>query len=336
MKWEKSVVVSIVQDSNVGVAVRKAINLLGGIKKFVHPGDRVVIKPNLVFAMRPYTGFTTDPIVVRAIVEQCQRINPSEVVIAEGSGGIDTPIAFLSCGYTEHLGDYGIKFVDLNTTPSTRVEVPNGIGVKELDIPNLILECDALINVPKLKLYRQIPGQRDWSSLAVKNLLGVVPGKGEYSSSRPEGIAVECSREFWKPEGAYFHPVYRKWWRPGGQRKQIHTTLAQGLVDVNTVIKPALNIMDAFIVSDDVNMTTTKAEKPFALNAILASQDPLALDCIATKISGINPFDILYLKHAADRGIGQSDYDKIHVRGTPLESIISTWKTALNRGRKSA
>ena len=63
-------------------------------------------------------------------------------------------------------------------------------------------------------------------------------------------------------------------------------------------------------------MTTTKAEPPFELNTIFASRDPLALDCIATKISGIDPFDTLYLKRAAEEGIGESDYKKIQVNGS--------------------
>jgi uncharacterized protein (DUF362 family) len=329
MKGEKKVEVSIVQDAEVEVAVRKAIDLLGGIENFVKPQDKVVIKPNLVFALRPFTGFTTDPTVIQAIVKLCQQVNPLEVVIAEGSGGIDTSIAFLSCGYTEYLRDYDVRFVDLNTAPTTKVKVPEGVSVTKLDIPDIILESDALINVPKLKLYRRIPNQRDWASLAVKNLLGAIPGKGAYSSTRPSGMTVECSQEFWTLDGDYYHPVYRQWWRPQGERKRIHANLAQGLVDVNKVIKPALNLIDAFVVSDDINMTTTKAEKPFALNTILACQDPVALDFVATKISGINPSDTLYLKCAAERGIGESDYDMIQLLGTPLKKIIRAWDAAL-------
>ncbi|MFW9986777.1 MAG: DUF362 domain-containing protein, partial [Candidatus Odinarchaeota archaeon] len=150
--------------------------------------------------------------------------------------------------------------------------------------------------------------------------------KGEYSDTRPAEFPIECSPEFYSPEGKLFHPNYRQWWSPTGERKRIHGNLAHGLVDINKVIKPALNVLDAFIVSDDINMTTTKAESPFELNTILASRDPLALDCIAAKISGINPFDTLYLKHAAESGIGESDYNKIQVKGTALKTIIETWK----------
>ncbi|MDH5794843.1 MAG: DUF362 domain-containing protein, partial [Candidatus Bathyarchaeota archaeon] len=92
---------SVVQNGDVGLAVQEAISLVGGIESFVRPHDKVIIKPNLVFALPSDTGFTTDPRVVQAIVELCRRVNPSEVTIAEGSGGADTKMAFERCGYLE-------------------------------------------------------------------------------------------------------------------------------------------------------------------------------------------------------------------------------------------
>ncbi|MHA2361263.1 MAG: DUF362 domain-containing protein, partial [Candidatus Thorarchaeota archaeon] len=241
--------VSIVQNDSIRIAVQDAIKLLGGIESFVHPQDKVVIKPNLVFGLPPFTGFTTDPPIVQAIIELCQSMNPSEVTIAEGSGGIDTNLAFRIGGYTELAKRYDVKLVDLNESPTTMVTVPNGQSVQELHVPRIILECDVLINVPKLKLYTRVPGREDWASLAVKNLLGAFPGKGEYSQTRPSGFSAPLSREFLTSEGKYFHPTYRQWWSPRGEKKRIHTNLAQGLVDVNMVIKPALNVIDAIIVS---------------------------------------------------------------------------------------
>lgn len=326
VKHETMTIVSIVKHDNIRFAVRRAIQLLGGIKAFVQPRDKVVIKPNLVFGLPPFTGFTTDYPIVEAIIELCQQMNPSEVLIAEGSGGIETKLAFRTGGYSELAKKYNVKLVDLNKSPTRRVIIPDGKAVQELLVPILILDSDVLINVPKLKLYKRVPGQRDWASLAVKNLLGTIPGKGKYSDRRPDEFPIECSPEFYFPEGKLFHPDYRQWWSPRGERKRIHRNLVEGLVDINKVIKPALNVLDAFMVSDDINMTTTKAKPPFELCTILASRDPLALDCIAVKISGIDPFDTLYLKHAAERGIGESDYNKIQVKGTALKTIIETWK----------
>ncbi|MFW9968280.1 MAG: DUF362 domain-containing protein [Candidatus Thorarchaeota archaeon] len=323
--------VAIAQNKNIRSAVYDAIHHLGGIESIVHPQDRVVIKPNLVFGLPPFTGFTTDPPVVQAIVQLCQSMNPSEIVIAEGSGGIDTELAFRISGYTELAESYGVKLVDLNESPSMKVEVPDGQCVHELHVPQVILECDVLINVPKLKLYRRIPGRSDWMSLAVKNLLGALPGRGEYSTTRPSGFSVEMSREFWTTEGKYFHPAYQQWWSPSGEKKRIHRNLAQGLADVNLVIQPKLNLIDGIIVSKDVNMTHTKGETPFELNTVLASRDPLALDCVAARIAGLSPFEMEYLRHAAERGIGESDSNKIQLHGTALEKIIETWQMEPDR-----
>ncbi len=327
--------VAIAQNKSVQNAVEEAIHLLGGIEKFVSPKDKVVIKPNLVFALPPFTGFTTDYPVIHAILQLCQQMMPGRLTIAEGSGGINTDIAFRSGGYPELAKQFGAKLVDLNESPTRKVVVPDGQAVKTLQVPKIILDCDVLINVPKLKLYKRIPGQRNWVSLAVKNLLGVLPRRGKYSSRKPKKMAVPVARDFWAPDGRFHHLEYKQWWSPHGEKRRIHGNLDQGLVDVHMVIKPTLNILDAFIVSDEVNMAQERVGEPFALNTILASEDPLALDCIATKIGGINPADILHLKHASERGIGKSDYDKIQLLGTPLATIIETWKMAMKSNKIS-
>jgi uncharacterized protein (DUF362 family) len=230
---------------------------------------------------------------------------------------------------------YNLQLVDLNESPTTDVDVPGGILVKELSVPKVILDCDVLINVPKLKLYRKVPGRSEWASLAVKNLIGALPGKGEYTHDRPSGFSVPLSNEFLTIGSKYYHPEYRQWWSPRGEKKRIHENLAQGVSDVNMVIKPALNIIDAILASDDINMSDTTGMEPIELNTILASQDPLALDCIAARIGGLDPYNIPYLKHAIERGVGESDYDKIQLKGTPLDAIIKTWDTEIVTRHKS-
>ncbi|MFQ6094199.1 MAG: DUF362 domain-containing protein, partial [bacterium] len=50
-------------------AVRHSIDLLGGIGRFVKPGQSVLLKPNLLIASVPEKGVTTHPMVVRAVME---------------------------------------------------------------------------------------------------------------------------------------------------------------------------------------------------------------------------------------------------------------------------
>jgi len=314
--------VSVVQNANVGLAVQKAISLIGGIENFVHPHDKVIIKPNLVMALPSDTGLTTDPRVVQAIVELCRSLDPSDVTIAEGSGGADTKMAFERCGYSELARKYDIKIIDLNESQTTMVNVPDGKAFQVLDVPNIILEGNVLINVPKLKLYKR------WASLSVKNLLGAVPGKGEYSRILSLEFPIELSCEFWAPEGRFYLPHHNQWFAPGGEKKKVHMDFAEGIVDLNTVIKPSLTVMDGILACCG-NKPLDGQEKPLELNTILASRDPLALDCIATKIGGLNPFDISYLKRAAERGLGESDYNRIQVVGTPLHKVARAWEIGM-------
>jgi uncharacterized protein (DUF362 family) len=323
-------IVSIAQDDSIRTAVEESIRLLGGIESFIQPHDKVVIKPNLVFGLPPFTGLATDFPVVQAIVEMCQSIGPVELTIAEGSGGIDTKIAFRTSGYTELSERYGIKLVDLNESPAKNVTVPGGLLVQKLLVPRVIVDCDVLINVPKLKLYRIVQETNHWASLAVKNLMGAIPGRGDYSDDRPSGFCLQLSQEFLTSKGKYYHSAYSKWWTPSGEKRRIHENLAQGLVDINMAIRPTLNIIDGIVVSNDIDMTSTKGQEPFNLNTILASIDPLAIDCIAARIGGLDPFKISYLKHAAERELGESDYCSIRVLGTPLAKIIKTWQDGLS------
>ena len=205
------------------------------------------------------------------------------------------------------------------------VEVPDGRALRQLRVPNVILESDVLINVPKLKLYKRR------ASLSIKNLLGAVPGRGEFSQTPSPEFPIRLSREFWVPGGKFFLPHHRQWFIPTGEKRRVHTNFAEAIVDLNKVIRPSLTVIDGVIVLPDPNLTTITAEraKTLKLNTILASRDPLALDCIATRIGGLHPLEIPYLKRAAERGIGESDYNRIQVVGTPLDKVVKAWETGL-------
>lgn len=313
-------IVSVVQSEDVEHAVWEAITLIGGIERYVKPGDKVVIKPNLVTAQPADSGITTDPHVVRVIIELCKTVNPSDIVIIEGSSGADTKFAFEKCGYSELASQYDIELVDLNESPLTTVKVPEGKSLQTLEVPNVMLESDVLINVPKLKLYRRAK----WASLAIKNLVGAVPGQGEYTETRVSKFSLEMSSEYWSPEGKWHLPYYRKWFNPTREKKKLHMNLSEGIVDLNTVIKPTLNVIDGMIICRDPDIThydTTTLN----LNTIIAGSDSLAVDCIGVKIRGVEPSDISYLRSAIERSIGESDYSQIQVVGTPLEEIIKSY-----------
>jgi uncharacterized protein (DUF362 family) len=58
-------------------AVRRAVELLGGIGKICKRGDKVMIKPNMIYASKPEDAETTHPAVVKAMVKLCKAAGAS-------------------------------------------------------------------------------------------------------------------------------------------------------------------------------------------------------------------------------------------------------------------
>ena len=66
-----------------GPATRAAVELLGGIKEFVKPGDRVVIKPNMSFSTPPERASNTHPEVVQTLADMCKEAGASKIRILD-------------------------------------------------------------------------------------------------------------------------------------------------------------------------------------------------------------------------------------------------------------
>jgi uncharacterized protein (DUF362 family)/Pyruvate/2-oxoacid:ferredoxin oxidoreductase delta subunit len=98
-----------------------------------------------------------------------------------------------------------------------------------------------------------------------------------------------------------------------GRIKQVYHRDAEGeekfsklLIDIYQNIKPELNIMDAVIAMEGGGPT---AGKPKRTNLILASKNAIALDVVASKIMGYKPKDILTIKEAVKRNLGNYDVE---------------------------
>ena len=79
--------IGIVQGEDRVKTVNKAIDLLGGIERFIKRGDVVAIKPNVAFASPPMLGATTHPDVLAAVIRLCYERGGAKKVIV-----LDNPI----------------------------------------------------------------------------------------------------------------------------------------------------------------------------------------------------------------------------------------------------
>ncbi len=157
-------------DNAIDAAVRRAVELAGGLAGIVRNGNTVIIKPNLVVTRPPETGATTDPRVCKAIADMVRELGARPIIAESSFVGLDTEEAIRVAGY-ERLRNEGYEVVDLKQKgiEKVTVPVPGGKALKEVSLPRIIVEADVIISVPKMKTHDQAG-----VTLAVKNMKGVL------------------------------------------------------------------------------------------------------------------------------------------------------------------
>ncbi len=166
-------------EETVRTAVREILELLGGLESFVHPGNRVLIKPNLLAAREPGRAVTTHPMVVRAVVEEVKRVGGIPWVGDSPGGaarGVDRVLT--NTGIKQAALDSGAEIMNFEASGADVCRV-NGA---DYYVARPALEADCIINLPKLKTHSLV-----LYTGAVKNMFGVIPGfrKAEYHRDHP-------------------------------------------------------------------------------------------------------------------------------------------------------
>lgn len=267
---------------NVQNTIEQAIEYIGGIKKYVSPGKKVLLKPNLIAKRKPDEAVTTHPVIVEAIAKMVINAGGT-VTIADSQGGLyshETVKSIYSvCGMQQVADNTGaILNYDLG---QTEIKNPGGKYIKTLNVINPVAQADVIINIPKLKTH----GQMVYTG-AIKNMFGIIPGiqKGEYHFKMPE-----------------------------------HEDFAHALIDVFLSAKPQLTIMDAIIGMEGKGPTAGDARK---IGVIIASYDAFALDVVAAALIGVKPTDIPTIKNAVLRGLSPASADEIDIIGGDINKYI--------------
>jgi len=149
--------------------VREAIDLLGGMSKFVKTGNTVLIKPNQTVFYSAEEGCTTDPLVVGALVRLAKEAGAGRVIVGESSGGFFNSLECMRItGVAAVAEKEGAELIDLGSddTPNRNVRLPGG---EIVPMPIALLDADVIINAPKAKTHHYEP-----VSGALKNWMGAV------------------------------------------------------------------------------------------------------------------------------------------------------------------
>lgn len=155
---------------NVMAAVKKVLDMIGGLESIITAGDRVLIKPNLLSPKLYTTGATTNPYIVKALARLCREAGASEVIIGEGSAvGHSATEAFEVCGMKKVSEEERCKLVDFAKDTYTWVVNPGAEIFKRIRVPKTFLESNVIINVPVMKTHDALN-----VTLGLKNMKGII------------------------------------------------------------------------------------------------------------------------------------------------------------------
>ena len=276
----------VLVERDIEAAVDEAISLLGGIDRFVASEESYLIKPNLFTTKTAEEGATTDMRIVLALAGMVVEKSATPVVgeCPAMAAYAQPDMVFEGLGVRRLCEEAGVELRVLDRDRPIRVENRRGVVVGELWFPEYALLCNGIINVPKLKTHALTT-----LTCAVKNLFGLQQGGSKAN-----------------------HHVRTR----NDPKRFSHL-----LLDLYEAIRPQirLNVVDAIVGMEGEGPTTGD---PIKLDLILAGENAVAVDMVASAVVGWDPMDVGTNYLAAERGLGPSSLDEIEVVGVPIEEVV--------------
>jgi len=268
----------------VYAAVKKSVELLGGLGQFISFGESVFLKFNMLMGSAPETCVSTHPDAVYAVARLLKE-HGCQVVMGDSPGsGLMYTESVLRKSYATSGFDKVSEELDIPLNYDTgyeRVVAPPGKLMKQFSIIKPAIEADAIVVVSKLKTH-----SLTYLSGAAKNIFGVIPGLD-------------------KP---MYHAKFRK-----------PDDFGRIMVDLNELMKPRLQIMDAIMGMEGDGPFRGAPRK---IGAVLASGDYSAIDVATAKLMSMDPRKIPTINAAIERGYLRDDFSDIGIVGESLESLI--------------
>jgi len=170
------------------VMFRKAIAELGGMGKFVKPGYKVTIKPNIGWDRVPELAANTNPALVSEIIKQCLHAGAKEVNVFDHTCD-DWRKCYKNSGIEEAVEAAGGKMLPGHDESYYReISLPKAVNLKTTKVHQAILDADVWINVPILKNHG---GAK--MSISMKNLMGIVWDRRFFHNHDLQQCIADCT-----------------------------------------------------------------------------------------------------------------------------------------------
>jgi uncharacterized protein (DUF362 family) len=163
--------------NHIAAITRAALNNLGGMGRFVHKGDVVVVKPNIYGTRVPANACTTNPTVVATVIRECFKAGAKQVKVMDNPCGGDHVQSYAMSGIGPAAKAAGATVLQMSPSRYKDYAIP-GKRIKSLPLYPDIVKANVLIDAPIAKDHggEQI-------SLACKNLMGCTSNPGAMHSA---------------------------------------------------------------------------------------------------------------------------------------------------------
>ena len=180
--------VVVVHGEDIPKMIAAGIAKMGGWEKFVKPGAKVALKPNLAWKSTPEQGGNTHPAIVREVVLAAEAAKAKQVLIPENTCQPEKA-TFPTSGILEALKGTKAKLYRPKRADYVEVDVPKGKICRKAKVSRDLIEADCLINMPVAKHHGGAT-----LTISMKNWMGAVDNNTRRSWHR-DGLH-QCIADF--------------------------------------------------------------------------------------------------------------------------------------------
>jgi Uncharacterized conserved protein len=166
----------------VSAAVKRGLELIGGMDSFIHSGEKIILKPNILVGDSPEKVISPHPQVFKAVAELAKTVTTN--LTYGDSPGFGKPVGqLMKAGYCQIAKDLDIPLADFEN--GKEVHFQDSPFIKQFVLANGVLEANGLISLSKFKTHQltRITGP-------IKNQFGCIPGtlKAEFHIKLPNAL----------------------------------------------------------------------------------------------------------------------------------------------------
>lgn len=277
--------------------LKTALDAMGGIGRFVRPGQIVAIKPNASWAYPPGTASSTDPDVLRALILMVREAGAQRILVMDHCA-LDpgTTECLQVSGIGAVVDELGVEkvFPDRYVSPRrlfTAIDLSKGKVFQKLGVIKAAVEADVRINMAVAKSHMVTT-----VTMCLKHMMG-----------------------------------FLQW------PNALHARLDQGIADLNSPspIRAQLHILEAIRVrlpgggrlqAGGKETEITHPDKIKRLNEIVVGTDPVLMDAFGClNYFSRAPKHLAHLNRAFEMGLGEMDPEVAKREGRLRVSFVSDW-----------